>query len=808
MPETTNKAVTLAKSRLSTLFNYFKPPNIENNDVSKYETTTMMTDDERLILQSSSRSYSQADGVNALSSSMQQVSDDISRHICENKSYMSMLPEADKAKSILIPSILSPTDMYGHNISVSINTPTVVDEEVKLEITNIISAYINEELNIGDKLSLWIGDALFEKGATPVMVVPRKLISVLAKEESDKLKETDAEAYGKCRIGSEGVGTSLDDIKLDGSFSKNSDITPDFGKIEFAIEDLAELIDTNTVSKTTSVKKMSSVMKTVSDQISVSLDYTKITNSTESAKIINKNVADRIGGHKVKLGGNNMLSIDGGHMSSDGDADGIVLRLPTSSVFPIIIPGSPEAKLGYVVAIDSSGNPLDSDVVSATETSLSTASFMTHINTTSNNLLVSNIAAEEKSANASRIFELVIKNILGSSLSEIGLSKGTVSNQKELAACVFGKVLRKQQISFIFVPPSNMAYFAYQFRADGTGKTLLEDASTLVSLRTACIVAKVVSLMSNATDQHHIEYTIPDASATNVKQMNSIIHDAYVDKNMFVPSHDPIGIYRDIVRRSVQISPKEMNGIKDFSINTETTQRSLSNVDNELEEMFGKMITQFLHVPASAIDDTHEKEFSRSVATSNILFSNSVRVFQGKTCTELDVLIKSATKNSSKVVREVANVLVASEHGKVGDGSHNTNDIVWEVLDSIKTSLPKPNVSPDKARLSEISEQIRTIGEIVDSMWPEELIVSEEDRELRTALTAIKAMLKQSKVRELINNCGDSSLTNIPELGEIDFNDIRKVNQVVVNLKAMLDRMKDGMKPTGDEEASSGGSRW
>jgi hypothetical protein len=120
----------------------------------------------------------------------------------EARSFKALTPEIGKARSILIPSIMSPNDIQDDHIIVSVDVDELTPA-VNTKLSAFLQNYFNEELELGVKISGWIGDAMFETGATPVLVLPKRAIRILDKAidaEERLIKE------GKVlEVGTEGI---------------------------------------------------------------------------------------------------------------------------------------------------------------------------------------------------------------------------------------------------------------------------------------------------------------------------------------------------------------------------------------------------------------------------------------------------------------------------------------------------------------------------------------------------------------------------------------------------------------------------
>jgi hypothetical protein len=795
-------AAVRPKNRLLTLFNIFTQQSHPQMaiEIQPPERRQIFEDRELMLL----RKTTKPDRTNTttqfgnLQKHLKTTSENISEMIESNESFMTMLPEADKARTIYVSSIMSPVDMCSRTLSVDVDADGL-DETKTAEVIELLNTYVNTELALGENLHAWIGDAMYKKGATPVVVIPK----AATRELCDNIDTPNANA-----------ARPANDVGFEALF----DLTPGYLTqstgatlgVVAGLEDLLdeykghELLKNNATATTTLNTTLNSLVKSVSGQITITLDHTKITPAMEAVD----NVADAIdkklkGGNGLhKIAGTTTFTINSRSKLKKND-EPTILRLPTSSVIPVSVPGSPECKLGFFVVVDATGNPINADVPTSREQGAAQTELMKMFQG-GGNAMFTDSAVSQRAEIATDVFDILVQHILSDSMKGLGVNGFNILNNSELSVAVFSKALAKNKVSFIFVPASNMAYYAFAFRNDGTGKTLLEDASTLIALRTACIIAKVVSLVDSAKDRRRIEYSLPDSQATNVEQLNGILERLYVDKHMFRPTHNTSTIFRDIAANSLSVVPKEFEGLKDFTISTETTQNQLGRVDNELEDMLTRMITLFFRVPAAAIDDVHEKDFSRSVATSNLLFSNDVKLAQTIACAESEIIVKAALRNSRSMrdkLRELLKDVVATNTAT----KDNTEEfdgvqvLIDQIIDSLTLTLPSPRVSPDKTQLTELSENMRLIEEVIQAMWSDDLILN-DDPKVRASMVAYKQFLKQTRIRELIATSGNKTISDIATYDDTPALDgLREINQVMIHIAGMVDAAKSALTNKPDE---------
>lgn len=756
--------------------------------------------------------------LNSLTSNLQATSETISKAISNNESFASMVPEVDKARAIFVSSVLSPMDMNGNVVSVSLENCDFLPEAVRKEIIDVLHELINNKLSIVPKLQPWIGDALYKTGATPVLVIPRSVTRYLAESpdtagfpglesfrgmSSVELKDQfDITYKGSLTIGTEQYFPLVDELVGEGIQHLTNQKVP------------TEVVERRiTQDGMLSVLKgmLPTVDKHTRPYLDVSLDISRIHAGVESFAFLDTNKKTSLGSKKVavsnllRVGASKMLTLEPVDKTSsifklEDNDEPLMMRLPTSAVIPVIVPGSPETRLGAYIAIDERGTPLDSVAqTTLSESTVMRSEFLKELDTMGTTIF-KDLSKPTRTKAATDIFNIMLQTTLDQSLQSIGSGSAQVSQNHRLATAIFMKALRKEKVSLIFVPIEFLAYFAYDYREDGTGKSLLENAAPLINLRTSCIVAKITAMLSSAVDKHRITYSLGEnIDLPNVEQVNAMIAKMYVNKHMINFSPDPFDFMRNLYSSSVSVIPKNFSNMKEFDVATDVSTRNFSSMDDSMEEMLTRFITMLLRVPASAMDDVNEKDFSRSVATTNLLFSNDIRTTQIITCREVDIILRGYAKHSKSTRRKINHILNSLDDKLKFDEGVTRHDIINHILSNAKTALPKPNVNPDRARLTEISEQCRVIEEVINLYWSEDMVDS-EDATIKNNFVMIRSILKHKAIENLLRTCGDSNFTVIPELIGVENSEVIELNQRVRNVMELLKLQREAMTPTDDKE--------
>ena len=479
-----------------------------------------------------------------------------------------------------------------------------------------------------------------------------------------------------------------------------------------------------------------------------------------------------------------------------------IIEIPTRAVVPVIIPGTPEKHIGYFILVDQWGSPIyDSAAERQTmfgpkklTKAASQAAFgapnLYRFNSTQ-------MTDEQRYDITSTIFGITLKRLLESKLESMGLVGTTIDEYDSISACLFRNLIMRKKCAMVFVPEPLMVYFRFDHRPDGTGKSIPESMNTMLSLRTVLLMSYIMAATENSINNKTITVNV-DEKQTNIQQYLDMVRNAYVQKKMMRFDVNPLTVQQDLIQKSLTILPKGIKGLSD-SLDVQTEHRSTGAIspDNDLMDKLSNWIITWLQVPHSALNHLSENEYSRSVATTNLFFSNNVKSKQKVVIRHMTKFIKLYTKYSyplrkriEEIVRKTGVTRKENESTEAtvikSDVTIDTNDSnvkknVEKLISCIKITLPSPKIVVDKAQYEEIEKYLDTIDKICEAIYPDNMLDGEEVSELKSTLTAMRSCIKSNMVRDYIDNIGFQSSYNMPFPAEINMRSIKDLIQLLAN---------------------------
>ena len=732
-----------------------------------------------------------------------------------------LTPEIERSAEIMVSSIMSPTDMQTDSINI-ICEGSDLGDDIEAKVGEKLSNFFNDTLDIGDKTYNYTKNALYGEGSSAILILPPKNIDNLNNAiDADLMKAGVIKRSGKkIKI------TADNTVLVDGKGMSSGEV---FSSVEYLLPDdkeqiasLETLIEADLYSSIEARNPFVGLNLNSDEVITRSKDardaILKLFRNSNKHIIMSSDIqsirrgADRMSSMADKLardaeknflfsGGTNPTYMVDSTLD-DSDRNPAVVEIPTRAVVPVIIPGTPEKHIGYFILVDQWGSPVY-DTASDRQTmfgpkKLSKAATQAAFGAP--NLYrfnSSQMSDEQRYDLTSTIFGITLKRLMEAKLEDIGLAGTTIAEYDAISACLFRNLIMHKKCAMVFVPEPLMVYFRFDHRPDGTGKSIPESMNTMLALRTVLLMSYIMAATENSVNNKTITVNV-DEKQTNIQQYLDMVRNAYVQKKMMRFDVNPLTVQQDLIQKSLTILPKGIKGLSD-SLDVQTEHRSTGAIspDNDLMDKLSNWIITWLQVPHSALNHLSENEYSRSVATTNLFFSNNVKSKQKVVERHMTKFIKLYTRYSYPLRKQLEEVLrntsitkrdnESSEATVIkGDIEVNTNDAgikknIEKIISCIKVSLPSPKIVVDKAQYEEIEKYLDTIDKICEAVYPDNSLEVEELSELKGTLTIMRAAIKSNMVRDYIDNIGFQSSYDMPYPENIDMKNIRDTIQFLAN---------------------------
>lgn len=724
-----------------------------------------------------------------------------------------LTPEIKASSSIMVSSILSPTDLQTDSIQIIVDN-TDLGSEVEQKCSELLTSYFNDQLEIGPKLERWLDAALYKEGSAAILVTPQSNINTL--NSAVDLTENDGviQKYKKSKDNKIEASTEVLNSceTLGGSFSSeelsviDANIERECVEVISGLEGFKDFKDNEIIQASADVRKaVKQLFTEAKSNVMFSHNPKIIDSNNKKIKSSLKNLENKALSQFIGENASNPMYVLDVSMNEGNDENAALIEIPTHAVIPVTVPGSKDQHIGYFILVDAWGTPLVDKPYDRFSSNgprkLTEASMQATFGCPTAYHWSNSITDAERFDVTTAIFGVTLKNILEHKLNEFGIGGVTVEEKDSITSCLFRYLVEKKKVGIVFVPQAMMTYFAFDYRVDGTGKSLIEDISVLVALRNVLTIAGILAASENSIDNKIVEIDVDEKNA-NVQQLLDMVRNAMTEKRMLKFDHHPLAVQRDLIQKSLTILPKNMKGLKEsLSVNTDHKSTGAVTPDTNLNEMLTKWIITDLETPPAALNQLGDNEYSRSVATSNIFFSNNIKGKQRITCKHINKLIRTYVKYSSGLQKKLIEILGATnatmknsaEAIKEEDKSTEKNskveietntDTVKKNLETLITnihvSLPSPHIVVDKSQFEEIDKYMSSIQNVLDVIFAEDQIF---DQNYSDMMKMIKACVKADMVRNYINQIGFQSSYDIPFPKDINYKDAKELYLYVINNK-------------------------
>lgn len=775
----------------------------------------------------------------SIGSYLESVADDTHTKIEELRNLTIVAPEIKMSKRVIVSTIMSPQDLQTNKINITMNYEGLAPE-IKSDLLEKLNNFFNNEFHLAQRLYSWLSTAGFEEGAKAMLVLPKHELDV-QNAVADVLA-----AHEDLKQSHDRIVSSTEALYIEPPENRRNLIAERLeAEFESSLESLGvdkwfenhKYTDSSTESnKTVTISSKQDLVKHLvkgtfkllkqhdDGSVVVTRDLSQISkgylNNSDKLKDLLKDAKAQITGFDPEKSGGfqttpvRCLTISDNIKVGEDDLP-IVLELPSDSVIPVCAPGDNKNHIGYFVLVDENGQPIrgrnnffktgSTDVTNRLAMSAAQAVYG-NATLTSFSELTSN--PEFMFQQMTEVFTVAVNKLLESRLNKDGLTGLDINMHNAVGKALFSNLLANNRITMIFVPEPMMVYYCFDHRDNGTGKTFLEDIAQMLALRTTLVTARLMAAVENATVRRKIEVDIDDKENNPIQTIQAVVRQAL---SKYAPSFstEVQTAAESMVNRNIQVVPKSMAGTTDnLSVNYEKVYGNAQSPDTDLLDKLNNWIGMGLGgLPASVLNQLSENEFSRSVATTNMYFANTVAGWQLAIKPTNKKFISLYISSNTKLLELIKSIIRKDKDGEPEKLDENTTDDVEnealqrqvnDIIKSLEVDLPPPQMAAKKAHFEEIQSFAEMIEKLVTIIYSDDTVI---DDELKGSMPVIRATITSKLLREFLPKLGVQAIADIPEPTAIDADYAKGIFLYLQNLKRRIANIGHLIK--GDIPASA-----
>jgi hypothetical protein len=768
---------------------------------------------------------------NSYAKYIQPVARQIAANRLDARAIETLAPEVKKAKEIVIPSIMSPSDMRDGEIAIQSTSKLVTEEENTL-ITKLLETHFNQTMKLSTKLPNWIHEGLYGAGAMPILVLPVTEIDTIINDPTAILT-TQKLVSSQESIGTmyaTGLSAAIEKIEKTSIFGvadpviTSTDTTKDLGleSLQPAIESLIEAYLQEAPSAAKEQKpsydrgkmwtpgtkdKVKGFATGVLEQLNIVdnpdvLKTDKARKSTKSAEMTSQVVNIYKVQSLITVNSESKPSVD----------NPIVIELPPESVIPIFTPGTPSDHIGYFILLDEFGNPIhvtdEGPIMDLNDNrQITPAALYNSFGFGDSYSLKPGNSSSEQKILMTNVYQTIVEAHLKARLNKSGLNNIYIGAPSSVYRCMFARYLSLRKTKMLFVPRDLMSYLCFKYNDNGTGRSKIEDIKFILSLKITILICRVMASMNSAINRKKININFSEQMGDPIQYMQ-MVEKEVLDKSMTNFTYDPTEITRTIAQRALTVVPKGIPGLDNFEITTEPNPSNDIRPDEGLMEDLNNMMILGLDVPPSAYNQLAENEFSRSIATNNLFFSRRIAAYQKPVCEHTARHVQIYTHMSKPLKDAIIKILSAGTDKKdqlpddpgATEKKYSVEEKLADVIANITATLPAPNLAPNKTEFEELDTIISSISTALDSLFDNELGTNDDN-----PIAHIRSVVKSDIIREYMIKIGVSRDVIIPDLSDPAF--IKRLMESKLNLTNISAGLKSTVAKTQpiDPNAVGGG---
>lgn len=430
----------------------------------------------------------------------------------------------------------------------------------------------------------------------------------------------------------------------------------------------------------------------------------------------------------------------------------IVMHLSPEAVIPIHVPGNPAEHVAYYVLLDINGNPLSvtahdnyyDDIRNQLNSNDQFSSQM--LQTARRGMEGQGTINNEIIDEMTRIHSDTIESDLLARL-RAGVMDGeyNLSRTDHISQVMFSRHLKGQKTIMLYVPAEMMTYIAFDYNEYGVGKSLLEDAKILTSIRSALMLANTLATLNNAAGGKTIAITLDPKDENPAETVEFLLSEhAKVNSEGFariIGQTHPLGLADQIQNHGVNVMVEGNSRYPETKFDVSSRDGTAKPVDLELEKTMRDRHYQVFGLSSELADGINEADFATTVVQKNLMLLKRVIHNQDKLEPFLCDFVRQYTLNSG-ILLDLLRAIVEENKKFLPDGKKSSADVdefIHDFIMALEASLPRPEVNDIAKQMEAFDAYTAGLEKIVSVYLSEEMFITDANVGVEDILPAVKA---------------------------------------------------------------------
>lgn len=622
--------------------------------------------------------------INPAMINLKDISTSVREKIATNEDILELFPDVELAIQILTSSILSPNDMV--NITLQYIPPNIsLPSNVKQTLIDTFERHMNDNYDIVTKLPNILRESLFTKGAYIEVIIPEASLDDIITQNN--LQNMSLEDYmNRTKYISKYLGK--DNVRYGISLESMGNPTTKMVDIKTGLRPNEKFIEITQEDMGISI----------TDNVNILLYSSKVINSKRNTMSMSHEsdeaILDKLFRSDSSYSHRDYLEIPTrNNASRESITKPLVMKLPVEAVIPIHVTSDPSKHLGYFVILDENGNPISiKEGMRDYQEAMSNMTFLNQNNATSliqkANLALKGLTKEDPIIKELEpIYNSIVENMIKNKIKN-GLYGDLVdiNDNADIFRVMLVRSLRAQQTKILFIPEELVAYYAFEYRDNGTGKSLLEKNTLLYSIRAILLFSRLMANIKNSVTNTVVSATLdehdPDPEATREKIISESLKTRQASLPLGLIRPDDLTEWTHKVGFLYKISHPALPNI-DLDVSDQSPSKTVP--DEELDNKLAERILMSYGLTPEIVMAGYSSDFATTVASRNLLFA--------KRCTSTQlVFMAQVTKHIQKIAKN--DIILTNK----------LESIIKSNIKDIKKVIKNSDNETDDINLKKISE--------------------------------------------------------------------------------------------------------
>lgn len=733
------------------------------------------------------------------------------KKISDNEQILDLFPDIGICIQLLCGSITAPNDLVNTNIIYKIPKIPIPDS-LKEKLVTEIKDYVEENYKLESNLSTIVKEALFTKGAYVEAILPEASIddiinSTINKDgiglesaQRDTIRELLSKKPGEGSFGY--LSNKFENISLESydlnmfkdvmSYNRSNESIGNYaGKLTLKFDKgnkdipLPDITDDFRV-----IKDINTVLTNVSNE-----SFNKNLRFDKRIEKDKENQIDAIMATFFKDKTDEGIDSDLVCISTVDDASRksiakpLTFKVPVESIIPVHAPNDTSNHVGYFLLLDDNGSIINSAEINAVRAF--DENNVTIGGRTNNGSGVADRAKrslegydleDTKIDELERIYSSIVEDMIRKRLAG-GSFKELVDLQEnvDIYRIMFFRALKNKKTKLVFLPSELVAYYAFEYRDNGTGKSLLEKVVPLTSIRALVFISTILATITNAINGREVDVEIDEDSPDPFGDLELVVDTVMKGRDNALP----IGITKlmdlqDWATRSQYKFNVTHPDLPKYTIKGDDVSRNVKVPETELEDKIMEKIILSFYLTPEMVKQGLDPEFATTVSNRHALYRDRVidlqKILGNCISAHIGKYIKSDQNLRNRLhllINSNKEILLKHFNGNtiVDDATGKNNiltfeDIKYYILqkleDTIIAELPKPEVSDTDTLLEIVRSKFDKINTVFDECFSSdinnEINFGQATEDFDNIINILKSKIKTKTIIE--NNV-------LPELTEL-----------------------------------------